>query len=88
MKPGGKRQPLSESQARILAHWWGCGYERQDARRAEAGGASHRVAINAPLNEGCELPRPGLAVAFLEEARALERQRHFDNHAHALDWDW
>ncbi len=86
MKPGNDRkQPLTECQARILAHWWGCEYEDWGGEGREA---LHGVAINAPLNEGGLAPGPGLSVGFLEEAWALERQRHFDNHGHALDWDW
>jgi hypothetical protein len=81
--------PLTENQARILAPWWGCGYARLEAAPGENGGVLPGVVVAGPLNEGQEPSRTGpVSVAFLEEAQALEHLRHFDNHDHALDWDW
>ena len=75
--------PLTEQQARALAHWWGGRYEK--IWDAAGPGWRHGVVLTRP---GGALPAPGggsRRVLTREEAQAWEARRGFQE-ACSPDW--
>ncbi len=76
--------PLTEQQARALAHWWGGRYEELP----DTAGQSRRHGVVLTLPSAAAAVHHGVARALVltqEEARAWETQRGFQE-ACSPDW--
>lgn len=79
------KTPLTEQQARALAHWWGGQYE-QIFRPEMAATVCHGVVLPAPETTPNQDHSAGLTRIYsLEEAREMENRRGFQE-ACSPDW--
>ena len=75
-----EQTPLTEQQARSLAHWWGGEYRELSSAAGETG-PRHGVLVNRPQAEqDCRFQ-----IFFLEEAQEMENRRGFQEAA-SPDW--
>jgi hypothetical protein len=75
-----KQTPLTEQQARALAHWWGGAY-REGAPAAGWPGLRHGVLVNrTQADQDCPFQ-----IFSLEEAQEMENRRGFQEAA-SPDW--
>ncbi len=80
-----KPTPLTEPQARSLAHWWGGEY-RQDQAVAGKKACRHGVLVTRAGQDRLELQSETCYQIFsLEEAREMENRRGFQEAA-SPDW--
>lgn len=83
MSNPGDKTPLTEQQARSLAHWWGGEYQEISAA---AGGNVPRHGVALTSNKSCPAQTDAPTWVFsLEEARDLENRRGFQDAA-SPDW--
>ena len=75
-----KQTPLTEQQARSLAHWWGGEY-RQMSPAAGENAIRHGVLLNRPQSDNESF----LQIFSLEAAREMENRRGFQEAA-SPDW--
>jgi len=75
-----KQTPLTEQQARSLAHWWGGEYRQMSPGAGENAGR-HGVLLNRPQSDN----ESYLQIFSLEEAREMENRRGFQEAA-SPDW--
>ncbi len=80
MSPLPKQTPLTEQQARSLAHWWGGEY-RQISAAAGENNLRHGVVVNRLQSD----PEGLFQIFSLEEAGEMENRRGFQEAA-SPDW--
>jgi hypothetical protein len=83
MLPGGKT-PLTEQQARSLAHWWGGTYQTVSPIVGD-NHVRHGVIVSGGECQPVPHAGAGVAVFSLEEAREMENRRGFQDAA-SPDW--